>query len=52
MELSAPVFSILSSLVDERAGLHYGLLDKDVLQDKASARAQEAGFSSLLDYYY
>ncbi len=52
MELSPPVFSILSGLVDEKIGLHYGLLDRELLQEKASARAQEAGFSSLLDYYY
>lgn len=52
LELSPPVFSILSGLIEEKAGLHYGLLDRDVLREKASARALEAGFESLLDYYY
>jgi chemotaxis protein methyltransferase CheR len=52
LELSPPVFSILSGLVDEKVGLHYGLLDREILQEKASARAVEAGFNSLLDYYY
>jgi chemotaxis protein methyltransferase CheR len=52
LELLPSVFSILSGLVDEKVGLHYGLLDKDILHEKASARAIETGFSSLLDYYY
>ena len=52
LALSPPVFSILSGLIEEKAGLHYGLLDRELLQEKASARAIEAGFESLLDYYY
>jgi chemotaxis protein methyltransferase CheR len=52
LELLPAVFSILSGLVDERAGLHYDLLDRELLQEKASARALEVGFDSLLDYYY
>ncbi|RZA09275.1 MAG: protein-glutamate O-methyltransferase CheR [Proteobacteria bacterium] len=52
LELSPPVFSILSGLIEEKLGLHYGLPDRDLLREKASARAQEAGFDSLLDYYY
>jgi chemotaxis protein methyltransferase CheR len=52
LDLSPAVFSILSGLIEEKVGLHYGLLDRDVLQEKASARAVEAGFESLLDYYY
>ncbi len=46
------VLAILSTLVEERTGLHYGLLDHAVLGEKAGARAEEAGFESLLDYYY
>jgi len=46
------VLAILSALVEERTGLHYGLLDREVLEEKAGARAAEAGFESLLDYYY
>lgn len=49
---SPPVLTILSALVEERTGLHYGLLDHEVLAEKAGARAVEAGFESLLDYYY
>lgn len=52
LELSPPVFSILSSLIEDKTGLHYDLQNRDLLQEKASARAQEAGFNSLLDYYY
>jgi chemotaxis protein methyltransferase CheR len=46
------VLAILSAVVEERTGLHYGLLDHAVLEEKAGARASEAGFESLLDYYY
>lgn len=48
----APVLAILSALVEERIGLHYGLLDHEILAEKAGTRAAEAGFESLLDYYY
>lgn len=52
LELSPAVFSIFSSLIEEKLGLHYNLLDRELLQDKASVRAIEAGFDSMLDYYY
>lgn len=52
LELSPPVFAILSALIEEKTGLYYGIADRDLLADKLSARAQEAGFGSLLDYYY
>lgn len=52
VELSPPVFAILSALIEEKTGLHYGLADRDLLAGKLSVRAQEAGFDSLLDYYY
>jgi chemotaxis protein methyltransferase CheR len=52
LELLPAVFSILSGLIEEKLGLHYSLLDRDILQEKASTRAIEAGFDSLLDYYY
>lgn len=52
LELPDPVFVILSALIEERTGLHYGVADRDLLGDKLAARAAEAGFDSLLDYYY
>lgn len=52
LELSPSVFSILSSFIEEKVGLHYGVFDRELLQEKASARAIESGFDSLLDYYY
>jgi chemotaxis protein methyltransferase CheR len=52
LDLSPPVFAIMSALIEEKTGLYYGLSDRDLLADKLSARAQEAGFDSLLDYYY
>ncbi len=50
--MSPQVFSILSGLVEERAGLHYGLEEREIFTDKVGTRAEEAGFESLLDYYY
>src|SRR6185369_6745524 len=50
--LSTEVFTILSALVEEHAGLSYKLADKDLVSDRIVARAAERGFESLLDYYY
>ena len=52
LPLSPPVFSILSGLIEARAGLHYSPADQGLLAEKVSERALEAGFDSLLDYYY
>ena len=52
LPLSQPVFAILSAIIEERIGLHYSLAEQDLLAEKISPRAQEAGFDSLLDYYY
>lgn len=46
------VFTILSALIEEHAGLHYDEQDSELFRDKVSLRAEEAGFDSLLDYYY
>lgn len=51
-ELSPQLFSIFSALIEERAGIHYTIRDRDLLRDKLAVRAAEAGFDSLLDYYY
>ena len=53
LTLASPaVVAILSELIEERTGLHYGPQDRDGLVDKVSERAVQAGFDSLLDYYY
>lgn len=52
LPLSPQVFAILSTLVEERCGLHYGASTMALFGDKVSQRAVEAGFESLLDYYY
>jgi len=52
LTLSAPVFAILSALIEERAGLSYSIDDSALLTEKLSVRALELGFESLLDYYY
>ena len=50
--ITPPLFSILSALVQERSGIHYGPDDAGLFGDKVSTRAVERGFESLLDYYY
>ena len=52
LTLSPPVFSILSTLVEERVGVSYSLSDREIFESKAVARARDAGFDSMLDYYY
>lgn len=46
------VLSLLAGLVEDRAGLHYGLDDRELLAEKVVPRALDRGFGSLLDYYY
>jgi chemotaxis protein methyltransferase CheR len=46
------VIGILAALVEERTGLHYGEADRELFAERAATRAFEAGFTSLLDYYY
>lgn len=50
--MSPQVFSILSALVAEHSGLHFDASNAAVFSDKVALRAAEAGFDSLLDYYY
>jgi chemotaxis protein methyltransferase CheR len=50
--LSPQVFAILSALVEERLGIHYGAEDLEIFSDKILSRAAEAGFENALDYYY
>jgi chemotaxis protein methyltransferase CheR len=52
LSASPPVFAILSALVSSHAGLHYGLADQEVFIERVASRAVDAGFDSLLDYYY
>src|SRR5689334_5767225 len=52
LPLSPQVFSILSGLVAEHAGLRFDSAHLSMFADKVSTRAVEAGFESLLDYYY
>lgn len=52
LELTPPLFAILSSLIEERTGLCYTLQDQELLTSKLSPRVLELGFSSFLDYYH
>jgi chemotaxis protein methyltransferase CheR len=52
LPLSPEVFRLFASVVEEHAGLHYDLRDRELFAEKISARAIEREFPSLLDYYY
>jgi chemotaxis protein methyltransferase CheR len=52
LAFSAPVFTILTALVEERVGMSYSLSEREIFESKVSARARDAGFESMLDYYY
>jgi chemotaxis protein methyltransferase CheR len=52
LTMSPQVFVIMSRLIEEKLGLHFTLADRALLEDKVGARAEDAGFESLLDYYY
>jgi chemotaxis protein methyltransferase CheR len=52
LHLTPQLFVIFSALIEEQAGLHYAANDRELLEHKLVARASDAGFESLLDYYY
>jgi chemotaxis protein methyltransferase CheR len=49
---SSQVLAILSALIEDKTGIHYGPSDFDLLRDKVAPKAEERGCNSLLDYYY
>lgn len=49
---SPQVLALFAALVEERVGLCYRLADRELLAGKLLARMADAGFDSLLDYYY
>ncbi len=51
LALTIYVFKPLVELIEKRSGLHYELDDLELLADKLSTRALDAGFVSLWDYY-
>ena len=52
LPLTPQVFAILSALVERHCGLHYEPATADLFASQISQRALDAGFESLLDYYY
>lgn len=52
LELTPPIFALLSELVERSSGLHHGPNDRDDFGAKVAAHAAELGFDSLLDFYY
>ena len=57
MRLAAPtmnpsLFALFCAMIERETGIHYGVDEAPLLSTKLSARAEQAGFDSLLDYYY
>ncbi|HYO53586.1 protein-glutamate O-methyltransferase CheR [Archangium sp.] len=52
LALPPPVFRILSGLIEEHSGLSFRPEDAELLAEKATPRALELGFDSMLEYYY
>ena len=50
--LTPQLAAIFEHLIEEASGLHYGPQDRELLGSKLAAQAEEAGFATLLDYYY
>lgn len=51
LPLSPSVFDLLRALIEEKTGIHYAEGDRELAR-KLSLRAEEAGFGSVLAYYY
>ncbi len=52
LALTPQLFAIFANLIEESCGIHYSPHDRPILESKLVAQAQEAGFQTLLDYYY
>jgi chemotaxis protein methyltransferase CheR len=52
LQLTPQLFAIFASLVEDESGLHYSEHDRPLFESKLVTQASEAGFDSLLDYYY
>ena len=52
LPLTLEVFATLGALVERRSGLQYRADNLEIFRGKASGRAEQLGFESLLDYYY
>lgn len=52
LALTPQLFVVLSAFIEDRLGIHYRLDERELLEQKLSEPALEAGFDSLLDYYY
>jgi chemotaxis protein methyltransferase CheR len=52
LPINPQVFAILNAFVEEHLGIHYEPCDQELFADKVATRALQAGFESLLDYYY
>jgi chemotaxis protein methyltransferase CheR len=50
--LTPQLFTIFASLVEDACGLHYDLNDREIFAGKLIAHAADAGYESLLDFYY
>lgn len=50
--VSPTLSAIFASLVEEYAGIHYGVNDRSIFESKLVAHAADCGYDTLLDFYY
>lgn len=50
--LTPQLFAIFASIVEEACGVYYGPQDRGIFESKLAVQAAEAGYDTLLDYYY
>lgn len=52
MEMSPQLFALFAGLVEDACGIHYPPQDRELFAAKVTSQAAEAGYDTLLDYYY
>jgi chemotaxis protein methyltransferase CheR len=50
--MNPSLFALFSAFIEAETGIRHDMGDVTLLKTKLEARAQQAGFDSLLDYYY
>ena len=50
--MNPSLFALFSAMIEQETGINYGVDEAPLLSNKLAVRAQQAGFDSLLDYYY
>jgi chemotaxis protein methyltransferase CheR len=50
--LNPALSQLFSALIEDAAGIYYSAADRELFESKLTAYVEDAGFDSMLDYYY